>query len=189
MKIRFYYTLKDIYTEYLANGFNKLFFQWTGSYDDTVYTSILFEDISLNYGDDNIVYIDVITDNCFLKRPEISEVLANPDLKKQIVKFINKMHAWLDDSKFRYEKLIELYEANSDNLLKQIEAFNTVKFNDTPQTTTDGLDGDNYATTYTVNKSGTDASTLMSRLSEIRNAWNSLYEEWTKEFARKFVLY
>lgn len=189
MKIRFYYTLNELGLDYRSNGFNKLFEQWTGTYQDTTKTSILFEDVLLNYGDDNIAYIDVITDNCFLKRPEISEVLANPDLKKQIVKFINKIHAWIDDSKFRFEKLIELYDANSEDLLKQIEAFNTVKFNDTPQTTVDGLDGDNYATTYTVNKSGTDAATLMSRLSEIRSAWNSLYDEWTKEFAKKFVLY
>lgn len=186
---RFYYTLKELYTDYLGNGFNKLLIQWTGSYSDSTETAQLYTDVEDNYLDDIIAYIDIeapVWED--IKKPTVAEVLANPDYKNQILKFMRKIKAWLEDSKYRYEKLIRLYTSNENNLMAKIVAESSVQFNDTPQTTTVGLDGDEYATTYTKNKSAVDGGTTMARLNEIRANWMSLYEEWTGEFAKKFVL-
>lgn len=59
MITRVYYTIEDLYTEYLANGFNKLFIQWLGTYQDTAETIKLYEDIEDNFYDDYILYIDI----------------------------------------------------------------------------------------------------------------------------------
>lgn len=186
---RFYYTLTELIDVYETKGFKQLFIQWIGTYTDSSYTTHLFEDITDNYLDDIIAYIDIeapVWEN--IKKPTVAEILANPDYKAQINKFMRKIRAWLEDSKYRYEKLIKLYTDNENSLMAKIVAESSVQFNDTPQTTTVGLDGDEYATTYTKNKSAVDGGTTMARLNEIRANWMSLYEEWTREFAKKFVI-
>lgn len=191
MITRYYYTLNELGLDYLANGFNKLFFQWIGSYVDDTYTSILFEDVQVAYGDDFIMYIDVCHPMWeFNEKPTVQQILSDyPQYKKEFVKQINKIKHWVDESKNRYEKLINLYEDNANKLMDKVETISSTQFNDTPQTTVDGLDGDNYATTYTKNKSASDLATVMSRLDEIRRAWRSMYEEWSNEFGSTFVIY
>lgn len=186
---RFYYTIKELYLDYRNNGFNKIFEQWLGTYTDSSYTVNLYVDVEDNYLDDIIAYIDIEAPVWeIIEKPTVAEILANPDYKAQILKFMRKIRAWLEDSKYRYEKLIKLYTDNENSLMAKIVAESSVQFNDTPQTTTVGLDGDEYATTYTKNKSAVDGGTTMARLNEIRASWMSLYEEWTREFAKKFVL-
>lgn len=191
MITRYYYTMNELGLDYLANGFNKLFFQWIGSYVDDTYTSTLFEDVQLSYGDDFIMYIDVYHPMWEpVEKPTVQQILSDyPQYKKEFVKQINKIKHWVDESKYRYKKLINLYEDNANKLMDKVETISSTQFNDTPQTTVDGLDGDNYATTYTKNKSASDLATVMSRLDEIRRAWRSMYEEWSNEFGSTFVIY
>lgn len=187
---RFYYTIEELYTDYLANGFNKLFIKWLGSYVDTTYTTNLYVDVENNYLNDVIVYIDIEhPDWEVVEKPSALDIDAKPELKNQIIKQMRKIKAWLDDSKYKYEKLIKLYTDNENKLMDQIKSESSTQFNDTPQTTIAGLDSDEFASTYTKNKTAIDSGTVMARLNELRASWSSLYDEWTKEFAKKFVYY
>lgn len=187
---RFYYTIEDLYLDYRSNGFNKIFEQWLGTYTDTTETTKLYEDIEDNFYDDYICYIDVSAPVWeAVERPDINDLLTIPEYKKQIVKQLRKIRAWLDDSKYKYEKLIKLYADNENKLMDQVKSESSTQFNDTPQTTISGLDSDEYATTYTKNKTAIDSGTVMARLSEVRAYWDSLYSAWVKEFSKKFVYY
>ncbi|MCQ2088152.1 MAG: hypothetical protein MJZ37_08855 [Bacilli bacterium] len=191
MITRYYYTMNELSDIYATGGFNKLFVMWGSQYTDDQYTNSLFSDVQLSYGDDFIMYIDVYHPMWEpVEKPTVQQILSDyPQYKKEFVKQINKIKHWLDESKYRYEKLINLYEDNANKLMDKVETISSTQFNDTPQTTVDGLDGDNYATTYTKNKSASDLSTVMSRLDEIRRAWRSMYEEWSNEFGSTFVIY
>lgn len=180
--IRYYYTLAELIDVEATAGFNQLFNNWLGTYTDTTNTKTLWDDISDRFMGDYVLYIDV---KHFTKKPTIAEILDDDDLRLDVTNKMRKIRAWLNDSKFRYEKLVSLYTDNANNLMNQLTA--TSQFNDTPQTTETGLDGDAYATTYTVNK--TDSGTVLQRLSEVRALWKSVMEEWCSEFSRKFVYY
>lgn len=183
---RFYYTLDEMLDDEVLAGFKKLFDTFGIAFTDTSYTTELFNHIDEAYGQDYIAYIDIQHPVYeFVDKPSITEVLLDDGMKYQMMQFVKKVKGWLDDSQFRYEKLISLYTNQQNNLLNKLES--TVQFNDTPQTTSTGLDDDDYATTYT--KSSTDVTTIMSRLQEVRSYWSSLYNEWSNEFSKKFVLY
>lgn len=188
---RFYYTLDELKTTVPSEtGWNGLLLPYTGGYTDSQYTTTLYNDVKLNYGDDYIVYIDIEAPAWeYIEKPTIAEILITPEYKKQVVKFMNKIKAWLDDSKYKYEKLIKLYADNENKLMDQVKSESSTQFNDTPQTTISGLDSDEYATTYTKNKTAIDSGTVMARLSEVRAYWESLYSAWVKEFSKKFVYY
>lgn len=94
--------------------------------------------------------------------------------------------AWWTDSKAKYIPIIKMYAAQANNLLNKIETTSTTKFNDTPQ------DGGNFSTDeHTTNStrvvSGTDATTLINRLDEIRRKLTTVYEEWAQEFERFLI--
>lgn len=182
--IRFYYTIEELYDSEAVSGFNRLFKDWLGTYTDDSDTKALWKDVEDKYLEDGILYIDIDTFKPIAK-PSKYDILNDTELKKQVVKQLRKIRAYVDDSKFRYSKLIKLYNDNANNLMNQLTA--TTQFNDTPQTTNTGLDDDAYATTYTVNK--TDSGTVLQRLSEVRALWNSVISEWCSEFSRKFVYY
>lgn len=168
---RFYYTLDELKTTIPSEtGWNGLLLPYTGSYNDSQYTTMLYNDVKLSYGDEYILYIDIEAPAWeYIQKPTIAEILITPEYKKQVVKFMNKIRAWLDDSRYKYEKLISIYDSASDALMDDVKTESSIQFNDTPQTTDDGLDGDNYATTYTKNKSSSQVATKMARLEEIRN--------------------
>lgn len=190
MITRFYYTLNELQDVEAQGGFNRLFLNWIGSFTDTTETIDCYADIENNFGDDFIAFLDVEHPSWeYVEKPTVAEIMASDEYRKQIIKFIKKMYAWVGDSQFRYEKLIKLYNAEADNLMNKVETISSTQFNDTPQTTVNGLDEDEYATTYTKNKSSTDISTVMARLQEIRNYWRSIYDEWVEEFASRYVIY
>lgn len=177
--MRCYYTFKEL-TNPDNEGWSKLFYDWIREYNYDQYTSELFNYVETKFADANIVYVDVCGDTA----PTIQDLKDNPELKSIVKEFMRKIRVWLDLSKGKYETLLQLYRNHEQSLMKRVES--TTQFNDTPQSTTSGLDGDNYATTYT--KNATDGATVMARLSEVRALWTNLYEEWVEEFAKKFVL-
>lgn len=168
---RFYYTLDELKTTVPSEtGWNGLLLPYSGGYNDSQYTTMLYNDVKLNYGDEYILYIDIEApawEN--IQKPTVATILITPEYKKQVVKFMNKIKSWLDDSRYRYEKLIKIYDDAQNMLMDDVKTESSIQFNDTPQTTDDGLDGDNYATTYTKNKSSSRVATKMARLEEIRN--------------------
>lgn len=189
---RIYYTLNELQPDEdgIAQTFSSLFSYWGLTFTDTTKTINLYNHIAEQYGEDYCVYIDVKRyAGEYFEIPTIEDIFEDYDLKKQVVKFLNKIKNWIGDSLERYDTLIDLYENNKNNLMNKVQTISKNKFNDTPQTTTSGLDSDDYATTYTTNTLESDNATVISRLNEIRALWESLYSEWTAEFAKKFVLY
>lgn len=187
---RFYYTIAELYDEDAQEGFNRLFIKWLGTYSDDTDSKTLWNTVAEELLYNCVCYVDIYHMYCdeVMDKPKVSDILTDPDLadiKDQITNQLRKIRSWLNNSKFRYSKLINLYNSNANNLMNQLAS--TTQFNDTPQTTNTGLDDDAYATTYTVNK--TDAGTVLQRLSEVRTLWNSVINEWVQEFAGKFVYY
>lgn len=181
--MRCYYTFKEL-TNPDNEGWSKLFYDWIREYNYDQYTSELFNYVETKFADANIVYVDVCGDTA----PTIQDLKDNPELKSIVKEFMRNIRVWLDLSKVKYRTIIKLYQDNENALMNKLTSRATNQFNDTPQTTTAGLDSDNYASTYSVNTTETDPATTIQKLSEIRALWVNVYEEWVEEFAKKFVL-
>lgn len=187
MFTRFYYTLNELQNAEAATiNFKSLFNYWDIDFTEGSNTGALYQDIELTYGNKFIAYVDIY--HCrweYVEKPTIEEIKADEDLNADIVGQLKLIKAWLLESQFRYDTLIDIYNDAADKLMDDIKS--TTQFNDTPITTETGLDGDNYATTYTTNK--TAGGTNMQRLVEIRSYWQSLFSEWVGSFGTRFVIY
>lgn len=101
--------------------------------------------------------------------------------------YVGPIISWMQSSTQKFSLIIANQEANKDNLLSQIKASSTTKFNDTPQDGGDFSD-DNHTSTVTSVESGVDGGTLMSRLNEVENNLKRLYKDWANEF-RQFIIW
>lgn len=124
-------------------------------------------------------------------------------LWKFFVKFINK----IDSTFIKYSKLMDLYKAQENNLLKGVgssytdetsgDTSGTSRFNDTPQDSGDFSD-DAHTSSLTQNTSEAsstieheaedDRYTLMERLEKVQNAYLNVIEAWAREFKGFFYL-
>ena len=124
---------------------------------------------------------------------------ANGHLKDYIVRTENEDTVdqayvdWMTDFVYildltynKYKKLIELYQSEENNLMKQLESTGVVKFNDTPQNS-GNFEGDDYTTNVSTTTSKTDSGTIISRLSEIRALYDDIYTAWSNEFKYFFI--
>ena len=124
---------------------------------------------------------------------------ANGHLKDYVVRTENEDTVeqayvdWMTDFVYildltynKYKKLIELYQSEENNLMKQLESTGIVKFNDTPQNT-GNFEGDDYTTNVSTTTSKTDSGTIISRLSEIRALYDDIYTAWSNEFKHFFI--
>lgn len=192
IKERYYFTLRDLIDEdvEIENvGFKYSLFRNFGLvFQEGTNTKELYKSILVKYGYEYILYIDIMHhEGQYIEEPTIEELKTT--YLQEVQKKLLKIRAWLDESQFRFDKLIETFDASKDDLLKPVKTTSKTKFNDTPQTTTSGLDGDEYATTFTVNENDADVVTKIQRLNEIRLYWNSIFSEWEQEFGKKFVYY
>lgn len=101
--------------------------------------------------------------------------------------YLGPIISWMQSSTQKFSLIIANQEANKNNLLSQIKASSTTKFNDTPQNKGEFSD-DNHTSTITSVESGVDGGTLMSRLNEIENNLKRLYKDWASEF-RQFIIW
>lgn len=192
MITRFYYTIQDLQNGSISptsQNWDTLINNITGeSYTTTDEQEELYNFCVDEYRGEAVVYIDIVHPKWeVVEQPTITEIKTESKYAEQYEELKNqvyKIKSWLNLSTVRYEKLIELFSAQEDNLMNQLES--TVQFNDTPQTSASGLDADTYATTYT--KSKADAGTVLQRLNEVRNLWDNVYDDWVREFGRKFVI-
>ena len=175
--IRTYFKFKEL-CNVNYEGWESLFYDWLREYVDDEYTAKLYDYLFNEFADEYIFYADACVGLT------VADLQNNPELKTEVKATMRKIRTWLDLSKDKYETLIQLYKNHEQSLMKRVES--TVQFNDTPQSTTQGLDGDQYASTYTKNAS--DGATVIQRLAEIRALWENLYEDWVNEFRKKFVL-
>lgn len=103
------------------------------------------------------------------------------------LKTSGKFYAWINQTYPKYSELIDLYESQKDNLLKQLESSSKTLFNDTPQAGGD-FTTDPYITNATQVKTSTDTATPMARLKEVQDNITNYYKEWADEF-EKFIIY
>lgn len=122
---------------------------------------------------------------------------------KIIIRLINKINTTYS----KYSKLLDLYKAQEDNLLKGVgssytdetsgDTSGSSRFNDTPQDSGDFSD-DSHTSSLTQNSSEAsstieheaedDRYTLMERLEKVQNAYLNVIEAWAREFKGFFYL-
>lgn len=188
MEIKYYYTFNELHTGVTSGSWSGLANKWGLAIDDGTYKSEVHDYIADNWGDDYvfILKIDVAPYEEIPERPSIDELKTN--YLAEVQRFIKKIRFWLENTAFRFEKLIPMYKEQENNLLNKLESVSTSQYNDTPQTTTVGLEEDKYASNYTKSTTSTDTATIMSRLNEVRTYYHSLYAEWANTFKERFVL-
>ena len=98
-----------------------------------------------------------------------------------------KFYVWLHQTYPKYKKLIDLYESQENDLLKQLESSSKTLFNDTPQAGGD-FTTDPYVTNATQVNTSTDTATPMARLKEVQDNIVNFYKKWADEF-EKFIIY
>ena len=98
-----------------------------------------------------------------------------------------KFYVWINQTYPKYSKLINLYESQENDLLKQLESSSKTLFNDTPQAGGD-FTTDPYITNATQVKTSTDTATPIARLKEVQDNITNYYKEWADEF-EKFIIY
>ena len=189
-----YYTLYDLIRHYEGTTMNSTSYQLgleqPGEFPALIqrmYSSFIPE----SHLDDAIM--QPITNTLWCK------YFANGHLKDYIVRTENEDTVeqayvdWMTDFVYildltynKYKKLIELYQSEENNLMKQLESTGVVKFNDTPQNT-GNFEGDDYTTNVSTTTSKTDSGTIISRLSEIRALYDDIYTAWSNEFKHFFI--
>lgn len=148
--------------------------------DDSYTKTVMQKYIWPTFYEENIFYIDV--EHPSYETPEKPSVISGAFAKVK-KKTAGKIWSWVESSRLKYSKLVELYTAQAGNLLNQIKSNSVSKFNDTPQAAASGgFTGDNYTSNITQNESGTDGDSIINRLDEVRRKLNSIYEDWAKEF-------
>ena len=80
----------------------------------------------------------------------------------------------------RYNTLLNLYETQKANLLNKIGSTSEVRYNDTPQDSSELIDG--YTTNVTRTKSEADPNELILRLKNIENNYSDVIKNWLFEF-------
>lgn len=119
------------------------------------------------------------------------KILDETELTNMKKKFITKFLNMYEDSKDKYETLINIFNAKKEDLFKEVESSteNEVFFNDTPQVEGGVFKGleytSNYTKTKTTNKS--DLNTPMNRLIEIQNNLLKYWGNWLEMFERLFI--
>ena len=98
-----------------------------------------------------------------------------------------KFYVWINQTYPKYNKLINLYESQENDLLKQLESSSKTLFNDTPQAGGD-FTTDPYITNATQVKTSTDTATPIARLKEVQDNIVNYYKKWADEF-EKFIIY
>lgn len=121
--------------------------------------------------------------------------------------FLGRFLNWWRESYYRYEKLINLYEAQANNLMKGISS--SVSTNGT-STDTNVESSVPTSTTYSAYPSSSDdvsmgthssasdsrtttsetaSEDVIDHLDKLRDKITSLYAEWLQSFTQRFILY
>lgn len=188
MRTRYYYSFNELINPGATGTYwNKLFELFDISITSDTYLQTLYNRIADQHYYDDLLYIDIYHgrwDNP--EKPDLADLKLN--YYDEVRASLLKIKSWLINSEDRYKILIDLYNEQKDNLLDRIKSEATNQFNDTPQTTDDGLGSDSFATTFTKSTSETDADTIINRLSDINAKWESIYRKWISEFGLKFII-
>ena len=162
MKTRFYFLIsdgnelpKDPYSAKIQNisfktWFSSWNYQFPTSFDFNAKTNTLFQEyIWPRFYNEIFFYVDVEHDPWTeAEEPQFEDYAA------EAYKKLGCIYSWLLDSQERYGQLIDLYDAEKDNLMKQLGSKSTTLFNDTPQSGGDVTTSDyiTNATTATTTK-------------------------------------
>lgn len=140
----------------------------------------LIQLIKLKFGDCWAIYNDVEVAPWEFEGATISEPSA-----ESVERWKNRFKYIYISTFDKYNRLIELYRANENNLMNKLSSSTTTKFNDTPQNANIG-DTDEYTSTFTKVSSEVDPGEIINRLHNIKNQYDNLYKDWVNEFSVMF---
>lgn len=98
----------------------------------------------------------------------------------------DRLMAWLIRTYHERSTLLGIYESNLSKLMDKVETLNRRYDNDTPQSADPDLD--DHTSYYSKNVNQTDMTTTIDRIKEIKDKIFDIYQEWSDEFAREFVI-
>lgn len=171
------------------------------SWEDSIYDFITGEYADLTEEDEENTYLkqpvyDIFMllqkryfdHYCFQTRAEdATEAIA------QAWKWLKKLFNTIEYTYKKYSKIIELYNANYNDLMKKLESTTESgsRFNDTPQQKEVSLsyEDNEYTTTLTKMKSKTlsDSDTPINKIEEILRNYRNIILVWLNEFDALFV--
>ena len=189
MKIRIYGTLEEIFPDFDTVTLQTAVNTYTQSKAtfDTQFTNVI-NILADEYSKWYVGYVD----KWFIPGREVELTLEEQEAIK--ISFLKKFMVVYNFSKEKYLTLLNLYTAQKDNLMKQLEGTTTStsdhRENDTPQNGGTWED-DEHSSYYEQNGStttvSTDPMTVMARLDEIQRMFRNLLEDWCKEFRKLFI--
>lgn len=111
---------------------------------------------------------------------------------EEIRDFVFRFYAVLSHYKARYDKLVEVYESQANNLLKGIkrETHTGTAANDTPQNyNIEDYLSDGFATAATLSHATEESDTadVIDKLTKIKNNYVDIMHEYAKKFDSLFV--
>lgn len=118
-----------------------------------------------------------------------SEVLDTKTAKT----FLNPLFSILQMTYNKYATILDIYESNKNKLMNGVKVISDglARFNDTPQNeeVDDEFEADNHVTTITKSKNITEdeRNTIMTRIKEIEDSYNSVLAQWSNEFEKAFI--
>lgn len=117
---------------------------------------------------------------------ENESVGPNDDVKERIIKicgYFVKTYPY-------FKKMIDIYAAELDNLMKPVKSKSKTAFSDMPQTATfANLPTSDVVSTYTENENETELASKIARINEIKNNMENVYKTWLNDFAKTFIIY
>lgn len=118
---------------------------------------------------------------------------SETEAQEEAYKFAKKLFNVIEYTYKKYSKIIELYNSNYNDLMKQLESTTESgsRFNDTPQSAEVDLsfEENQFTTNLTKTKqvTRTDSNTPIAKIEEIWQNYRKVILEWLNEFESLFV--
>lgn len=142
----------------------------------------------------DVLYVDI----CHPRWKHVDKEDVDPDELDKEKKLLGQaMWSLYIDTKDRYERLINIYNDELDDLMLPVTTITDgdgeTRFNDTPQNfpNAEGYAEDNYTTNVTKAKNkvtvSNDLTSKMNRINEVQTMLRNLYADWAFEFNKLIV--
>lgn len=147
----------------------------------------------------------LVYEHCFCS--EYFQLHHDNELNHDYKVFLARFLSWWKESYFKYSKLIELYEDNKTKLMEGAKSISTstsagtttsvssavptsTTYQSYPSNTDDVAEGSHDATSSSVTTTNeAQSEDLIDHLDKLNDKIRSLYSEWVKTFANRFIMY
>lgn len=117
---------------------------------------------------------------------EKESVEGNEDVKRRVI----QLCGWFVKTYPYYKKLIDIYTAEENNLMKPLKTKNKTAYSDMPITATfDTVPTADVMSDLTETENESEIASKMARINEIKQGYDNVYRSWLKEFEKTFILF